>query len=180
MTGTQWPCTAEEIIEERDAKSQSWKQVAVALNLGEGKKNRGRYAQHAYEELTGLSRHDSRPLGGRIPSAGTNGAHATPARRQRALRTQWDDDTDQGEIEAALMGVRVENEKTGSVSWRPVKITVQRTVYGRKYTEEISCRYATEFSYGPEGDQPLQVSVVENYAGASRTVYVADVVKVSR
>lgn len=179
MTGTEWPCTAEEIIKERDEKSQSWKEVAVALGLGLGKKNRGRYAQHAYEELTGLSRHDSRPLGGRGRSKigeGTTATRTAPSRPLRAFSVQWDDDSDQGEIEEQLLGARHQSDK-GETYWACKRVTVRHNLYGHEWTEEIAVRYATAFTFGPEGDQPLQVSVMDN-DGAIRTLFVAGIKKV--
>lgn len=180
MTGTDWPCTAEEIIKQRDTLAQSWKQVAVALGLGEGKSNRGRWARRAYADLTGLSSHDSRPLGGRTPGAGSGSTGNGSRGRTTALRPEWDDDSDQDDIEAALLGIRKVSEKTGAVSWRPVHLVVKREFKGREFEEEVPCRYATAFSYGPEGDQPLQVTLVEDYAGATRTFLVSAIVRVAR
>lgn len=178
-----WPCTAKQITTLRDDQGLTWKQVAEELGLGVGKKNRSRYAQHAYEDLTGRTRHESRPNGLHW-SGSTNGTRKTPQASTSRSRVLWNDDSDQEEIEQRLLGEEV-TDKEGRVRWQPRRVLVHRDCYGLDYNEEILVRYATAFTFGPDGDQPLQVEVLEQMSkGADsstqiRTLFVHKILKVT-
>lgn len=143
--------TKEDIIRERDERKLSWAQVARNLELG----NPGA-ARKAYAELTGRSHKDSKPIVQRAPKGIGNRRTETPL---------WDDDTDQEEIEAKLNGPWVEAEgepgtkKYVPAHWAGSVIKVRRSVTGRTWYEEFVVSKADSFTYGPEGDQPLQVTV---------------------
>jgi hypothetical protein len=173
----EWQFTAADIIHQRDTLGNSWKAVAIHFGIG----NSGGVARRAYTDLTGVPHYESRPLGGRVPAGVAAGivTRDNPQRRSRAASSVvWTDDSDQGEVEAALQGTRHEDEKSGKVSWLCKLVTVKHSTFGHDWEEQIPVRYAMAFTFGPEGDQPLQVSVIENMAGATRTFRVADVVAV--
>lgn len=163
----EWPCTAEQIISERDHKGQSWKQVAINLDLGSPGA-----ARKAYTELTGVPHYESQAIVKRTRNVGTGKKKDTPG---------WDDDTDQGEIEASLNGSWVEESGSGKTyipaHWSGSLITVQRQVGESAYEEEVLVRYCTAFSFGPNGDQPLQVSLIQDN-GAARTFFVTNIISV--
>jgi len=171
-----WPCTADEIVELRDGRGLSWRNVAIELGLGEGKKARSPFAKRAYKELTGKDPSDSHPVRAQTPAKG----------EQQLTRASvhWDDSSDQDAIEAALLGDE-SHRNDGSSLWRPRKLLVLRDLNGKSSHEEIFCRYATGFTFGPEGDQPLQVHIVEHlqtkdWQGTQfRTLFVHKIVKVT-
>lgn len=183
MQNQEWPCTAEEITHLRDDQGMAWKQVAIELGLGKGKKNRGRYARYAYRDLTGTHWSESRPKG--VRSNGRSRGTRTPVDPSTSRSgVQWDDDTDQEEIEQALLGQEVV-KANGAVYWKPKRLLVRREAYGRYYNVEMLCRYATAFTFGPEGDQPLQVEIVEqvgtgeNAGTQIRTLFVHRILRVT-
>lgn len=155
----EFPCTKEEIVQLRDVERVSWKDIAIRLDLkSPAGRPYGRYAKQVYSALTGVPYEDLRTRG-----TGGNGAVAAPRRRQASphnIRPQWDDDSDQGEIEDMLAGECHMSDK--GERWRPVRIFVRRSYGNMSYLEEIAVRYVTAFTYGPGGDQPLQVEVVEH------------------
>lgn len=99
---------------------------------------------------------------------------------------QWDDDTDQETIEQALLGEEY-TTPTGAVRWKPKRLLIQRDWFGPgfEYNEEILCRYATAFTFGRNGDQPLQVEIVEHLQNKDwigtqiRTLFVSKIVRVT-
>lgn len=150
--GKAWPCTAEDIVRERDANGLSWRQVAINLELGSPGQ-----ARKAYTELTGTDHQDSQPIVKRAPKGSVG------IGRRKVARPDWNDDSDQAEIEERLTNRR---------------ITVQRgLVPGSVHTEEIRCVRVTEFSFGPNGDLPLQV-YFHSDNGSARCVRVADIIEV--
>lgn len=163
----EWPCTAEDIIAERDHKGQSWKQVAINLDLGSPGQ-----ARKAYSELTGVPHDQSQPLVHRTRSTGAG---------RKKNHPQWDDDSDQDAITDALNGPWIEAKGSGKdyvpAHWRGSVITVSRTVGNGTFDEEVVVKYVTEFTFGKEGDQPLQVWLVQDN-GASRCFRVADITEV--
>jgi len=160
-TGDPWPCTAEAIIKERDERRLSWKQVAVNVGLD----NPGQ-ARAAYAELTGRNHATSAPIVQRAPKGLGGRRTETPV---------WDDDTDQGVIEARLNGPWVEAAGEGKnyrpAHWAGSAIKVQRSVKGREWFEEFIVSRAESFTYGPEGDQPLQVTVLADNSDRARGFY---------
>lgn len=172
----EWPCTAEEIIHLRDELGLSWLDISKELGLGKGKKAPARFARLAYRDLTGRHWKDA-------PSAVRSPRSVPPERRKTASSVHWDDDTDQEEIELALMGREVETKD--GIRWFPKRLLVRRELNGMSRNEEILCRYATAFSYGPNGDQPLQVDIVEhiqkkNFQGTQmRTLFVNKILRVT-
>jgi hypothetical protein len=170
--------TAEEIVDARDFQGMSWAQVAEHFNLfGPSGKPYFRAAKRAYADLTGT---DYASLGS------TNGKAGAPraSKKNRTRSINWNDDTDQDEIEQALLGECT--LKDGKERWKPVVLTVRRDVFGEPDHVEIPCRYASAFSYGPNGLQPLQVEIVEHlenkgFQGTSiRTLFVHKIEEITR
>lgn len=159
----EWPCTAEDITNARDARGLSWRAVAKACGLA----NPGQ-ARKAYAELTGRSHTEAAPVANRA-KRGTAGANV-------AESLGWDDDTDQSIIDAALRGERHQNQK-GEVWWTCKVVTVVRDLYGNAFHEDIPVRYPVSFSFGSDGTAPLMVEVIADN-GASRTLFVHKIVKV--
>jgi hypothetical protein len=164
-----WPCTAEEIKRERDERRLSWRQVATNLKLGNPSA-----ARKAYAELTGTPHTASAVLVNRA-RAGTNTSLVLE-------RVEWDDDTDQDEIIDLINGEWVEESGEGKnykpAHWSGSTVTVERSFRGRDYTEEVEVSYVRSLTFGPEGDQPLQVTVFMRTNGAARTFFVADITSV--
>lgn len=154
-----WQCTAEDIVRERDEKGLSWKQVATNLNLGNPSA-----ARKAYAELTGRSHTESQPILKRAPK----GHNATG---RKMVNPGWNDDSDQYEIEAKLNGPWVEPEgEPGTKNYRPghwsgSRILVKRSLNGRSWEEEVRVAHVTAFTFGPEGDQPLQLTIIDRESG---------------
>lgn len=168
-------CTAEQIVAERDGKGLSWKQVAINLDLGSPGA-----ARRAYTELTGKPHNESQPLLKRAPR-NTSGA---PARK--VDRPDWNDETDQQMITDRLQGEWIppkgepgtKNFQPGH--WQGSNVTVERKLRGtdRTYEETVRVRRVVEFSFGKDGNQPLQITVVDDYSGATRCFFVADIADV--
>lgn len=166
--------TEADIVRERDERGLSWKQVAINLGLG----NPGA-ARRAYAELTGRPHDSSQPLLARAPKG--SGARKT-------LTPLWDDDSDQDEIEAKLNGPWVEESGEGKNykpgHWTGSFIKVRRSLARAgdaadlEWTDELHVSRTAAFTYGPEGDQPLQVTVFAAN-GASHTYRVSDILAVS-
>lgn len=172
--GGEWPCTADEIVAERDSKGLSWAQVAINLNLGSPGQ-----ARKAYGDLTGRPHHTSQMTGKRASRAAAAG--------RKVDSPGWNDDTDQGEIEARLNGPWVEASGTeGSKNYVPAHwtgsdIVVRREVGGRSsyvWEEEIQVKYVVEFTFGKRGDLPLAVTFIDRYCGQFRIIAVADIIQV--
>jgi hypothetical protein len=163
-----WPCTAEEIVAERDGAERSWAQVAVNLGLGSPGQ-----ARKAYTELTGRPHYESQAKVKRQRS--TTGGVA-----RKVDSPGWNDDTDQGAIEERLNGTWVEEAGNVPAHWTGSDIVVSRSSYlaGHTFDEEVAVKYVTEFSYGKNGDQPLQVTIIDRYSGAHRCFRVADITEV--
>jgi hypothetical protein len=169
--GAGWPCTAEDIIRERDTKGLSWRQVALNLDLG----GPGQ-ARKAYTDLTGTPHYNSQPIVRRAPRGSVSD--------RKVDSPGWNDDSDQETIEERLNGTWVPESGSGK-DWRPAhwsgsQIVVRRTIprTERTFDEEVYVRQVTEFTYGKKGDQPLQVWVSTDPAGAMRCFRVADIVEV--
>lgn len=142
--------TAEQIIEERDTKRLSWKQVAINLDLGSPGA-----ARRAYSELTGKAHNESDPVLRRAkPGSGTS--------RRKLDVPSFDDETDQEAIEKRL---------NGSI------IRVIRNYKGIVQDEEFRVQRVRAFTYGRNGDQPLQVEISDS-DGTIRTFRVADIKEV--
>lgn len=158
-----WPCTAEQIEHERDTRGLSWAQVANNLGLG----NPGA-ARKAYAELTGRPHNSSQPVVTRAPKG---------AATKRTVTPLWDDDSDQEEIEAALNGPWVEASGEGKdyrpAHWSGSAIKVRRRLGEMEWEEQLRVSRTDSFTYGPEGDQELQVTVFAEEGGA-RTFRVKD------
>lgn len=86
-------CTVEQIVDQRDVKGLSWRQVAVNLGLGSPAA-----ARSAYSRLTGRSHTESSPELKRAHK----GATTASGSRRRMNEVQWDDDTDQDIIIEAM------------------------------------------------------------------------------
>jgi hypothetical protein len=161
--GEPWPCTAADIERERDERGLSWAQVANNLGLGNPSA-----ARKAYAELTGRPHDSSQPTVTRAPKG---------AARQRTVTPLWDDDSDQEEIEAALNGPWVEESGEGKdyrpAHWQGSAVKVRRRLGDLEWDEELKVSRTEAFTYGPDGDQPLQVTVYAVEGGA-RTFRVSD------
>lgn len=165
----EWPCTAEQIVAERDHAGRSWAQVAVNLGLGSPGQ-----ARKAYTALTGKPHHESQMTGKRASKA--------VARGRKVQSPGWDDETDQTEIEARLNGEWVEASGSGNqfipAHWTGSDIVVQRTSGSYVYEEEIQVKYVTEFTFGLRGDCPLGVTFIDRFTGGFRTIRVAEIIQV--
>lgn len=140
-----WPCTAEQIQEERDTKGFSWRQVAANLGLD----NPGQ-ARKAYEELTGRHHSESNPVTNRAPKGSmTRGG-------RKVENPHWNDDSDQEAI--------IETLETCNV------ITVSRSRYGCTFEEDVIVHTVQNLFFdGKEEDGPLGVNLVQVPPDASRT-----------
>lgn len=128
LTPDSLPCTAEDVVRERDEKGLSWAQVAANLGLGNPSA-----ARKAYTLLTGKPHSSSNPIINRSSGGGWKGRKATHS-------PLWDDDSDQDEIIEMV---------TGRV------IFVVRDYKGTKWEEEMFVDRVAAFSFGKDGDQPL-------------------------
>lgn len=168
-----WPCTAEDLIRERDEKGLSWKQVSTNLDLGNPSA-----ARRAYTELTGRHHSDSQPIVKRAPKGHNNTG-------RKMFQPMWNDDSDQAEIEIKLNGSWVEAKgEPGTKNYRPghwsgSRMTVRRSLAGREWDEEVFVSWVSAFTYGPEGDQPLQITIVDRDNGASRTFRAESIISVA-
>ena len=166
--------TEEQIVEERDHKGLSWRQVGINLELGGPSA-----ARRAYAELTGRPHSSSQPQVRRAKA----GAVATG----RKLHTpEWTDESDQDEIEAKLNGKWIEAKgEPGDRGYMPghwtgSRITVRRYLKGTYVGEEdVAVMRCDSFDYaGKEDDGPLQITVIEKATSAFRTFRVQDIIDV--
>lgn len=154
--------TAEEIRRERDARGLSWAQVAKNLNLPSP-----RAAHMAYVRLTG---EDSKGQGKRTMTG-------FGVRSTKTFAVQWDDDSDQDEIEERLNGAWVEEAGSGK-DYRPGHWSGSLIIVQRKYgVEEVKVGHCKAFTFGPNDDKPLTVEVKSDQ-GAYRAFYVKDILEV--
>lgn len=158
-------CTAEDIVRERDERGLSWAQVAANLNLGSPSG-----ARSAYTKLTGRPHNESQPLLTRS-SKNLLGKHT------KANSVQWDDDTDQDDIIAAITHHRiVVRRKVGELELPDEMVHVSRI---------------ERFEYGNGGFGELQVVLYTKDAcecqvkdprdadyGTARSFRVRDIVEV--
>lgn len=161
-----WPCTAEEIVAERDGAGRSWRQVAINLGLGSPGQ-----ARKAYSALTGRPHYESEAIVKRQRGTSAGRKVDSPG---------WNDESDQGEIEDRLNGTWVEQAGNVPAHWTGSVITVAHESYlkGHTYEEEVEVKYVTSFSFGKAGDQPLQVNIIDKYTGAARCFRVASITEV--
>lgn len=156
--------TAEAITAERDGAGRSW--AIVAKNLGLASPGA---ARSAYTLLTGRAHQDSTGIK-RAPRGTASRAVSSPG---------WDDDSDQEAIEAALNGRWIEEHGSGKdyvpAHWSGSDIAVQRMKGA--FTEEVRVKRVTAFSFGKDGTQPLQVSLIQDN-GAARCFFVTDITEV--
>lgn len=160
-----WPCTAEQIVEQRDKHGLSWRHVAANLGLGSPGQ-----ARKAYAELTGRS-HTESVMTGRRATRGTGSKQRTSP--------GWHDDSDQDEIIERLTHAT---------------IVVRRDAKGIPLEEDAHVCRIDKFAFdGPDGDGPLVVHVItkdlgececnvkpqDAGTGTWRCFRVADIVEVS-
>jgi hypothetical protein len=167
---TPWPCTAEQIVAERDTAGRSWAQVAVNLGLGSPGQ-----ARKAYTALTGKPHHESQMTGRRATRAVSKGRKVTAP--------GWDDDSDQDAIAERLNGEWIEASGEGTKNYMPAHwsgsdIVVRRTSGSYVYEEEIQVKYVVEFTFGKSGTSPLGVTFICRYTGHFRTIQVAEIIEV--
>lgn len=150
----EYAITAEQIIEERDKKGLSWKQVGINLDIGSPSA-----ARKAYTVLTGKPHYESLMTGKRAPR-GSNGTG------RKTFHPNWNDESDQDEIIERLQGSR--------------RITVRRSYKGIEMgEEELEVERVVKFTFdGKEQDGPLVVHFGEKASGATRSIRVADIVDV--
>lgn len=131
-----WPCTAEQITQERDVNGYSWRQVAANLGL----ENPGQ-ARKAYTELTGRHHSESNPVTNRAPKGSmTRGG-------RKVHNPKWNDDSDQDEIIEMLTDAT---------------ITVERSPYGCKIIEDVQVYRVDRLYYeGKDEDGPLAVCLTQ-------------------
>jgi hypothetical protein len=160
-------CTAEDIVRERDQRGLSWAQVAKNLDLGSPGA-----ARTAYTKLTGRHHSESVMQGHRAPRG--SGARLVG---RKTIAPQWNDMTDQDEIIERLNGPLVpESGEPGSKGYQPEHWSGSVIVIQRKYgTEEVHVKHVKAFSFGKNGDKPLQVELLDRHTGGTRCFYVADI-----
>lgn len=146
--------TAEDIKRERDEHGLSWRQVATNLDLT----NPGQ-ARKAYSELVGDYR-DSKPTIKR-DTASVGELGTAKVRKSKIDRPEWDDESDQEDIEDKLTRA---------------KIVVERDVRGHTVTEELTTGRVHAFSFEPV----LTVHVSDAVSGGRRSFRVADIKSVKR
>jgi hypothetical protein len=167
-------CTEEQIVNERDGKGLSWKQVAINLDLGSPGA-----ARRMYTQLTGRHHSESQMTGKRA-------ARGSASTGRKLTNPEWNDDSDQDEITDKLQGVWVEPiGEVGSKNYVPGHYSGSRIVVTRKlrgseetYDEELRVARVVSFTFGKDGDQPLQVTVIDEYSGAQRCFFVTDITSV--
>lgn len=140
--------TAEQLVQCRDKEQLSWRAVAVKLELGSPGQ-----ARKAYSELTGRSHSESV-----IASRAVRGASKTKA----SLRPKWTNKTKPSEIRSAI------NHRI---------ILVERNL---GEPEPIRVRKVLGFQMRTGSGKvcPLQVHFIDDYNGASRSVFVKKIVAV--
>lgn len=169
-------CTAAEIVAERDGKGLSWRQVAINLNLGSPSA-----ARSAYTELTGKPHTSSVLAGG---TRRTRHRSLSTSRRKVHAGLAWTDDTEQDEIEAKLNGEWIEaigdpeNKNYVPAHWSGSTILVVQKYKTIEWVEELRVHYCVEFTFGKDGKQPLQVTVIGGDEKAFRSFYVANIKEV--
>lgn len=165
--GKALPCTAEDIIRERDERGLSWAQVAKNLDL----KSPGA-ARAAYTKLTGRP-HTESVMQGR--AARGTGVRAT---NRKTAAPEWGDDSDQDEIEAKLNGRWIEESGSGK-DYTPGHWSGSTIVIRRKhgYEEEVRVKQVTAFTFGKDGNLPLTIEF-RSGNGAFRAVYAKDIKEV--
>lgn len=165
----EWPCTADELVAERDTAGRSWAQVAVNLGLGSPGQ-----ARKAYTALTGKPHHESQMTGRRATRAVAKG--------RTVDSPGWDDESDQEAIEARMNGEWVEESGDGKnfmpAHWSGSDIVVRRVTGNHVYEEEIQVKYVVEFTFGASGTCPLGVTFICRYTGHFRTIAVAEIIEV--
>lgn len=163
-------CTAEDIIRERDERGLSWAQVAANLDLGSPGA-----ARKAYTDLTGRPHTDSQMQGRRAPRG--SGVRVSG---RKTFAVQWDDDSDQDEIETRLNGVWVEESgEPGSKSYTPGHWSGSTITVARRYgIEEVRVGHVMAFSFGKDGNKPLTVEIREGSNHCFRAFYVRDIKEV--
>lgn len=163
-------CSAEDIIRERDERGLSWAQVAANLDLGSPGA-----ARKAYTDLTGRPHTDSQMQGRRAPRG--SGVRVSG---RKTFAVQWDDDSDQDEIETRLNGVWVEESgEPGSKSYVPGHWSGSTITVHRKYgIEEVRVGHVMAFSFGKDGNKPLTVEIREGSNHCFRAFYVRDIKEV--
>lgn len=163
-------CSAEDIIRERDERGLSWAQVAANLDLGSPGA-----ARKAYTDLTGRPHTDSQMQGRRAPRG--SGVRVSG---RKTFAVQWDDDSDQDEIETRLNGVWVEESgEPGSKSYTPGHWSGSTITVARRYgIEEVRVGHVMAFSFGKDGNKPLTVEIREGSNHCFRAFYVRDIKEV--
>lgn len=128
-----WPCTAEQIIEQRDKLGLSWKQVSLNLGLG----NPGA-ARKAYSELVGRHHSESGAVKKRAPRG------SMTAGGKVLEHLQWNDETDQDEILAKVV--------PGS------HLVIRREFRGIQIEESVEVYSVEKLAWdGKEEDGPLVI-----------------------
>lgn len=159
-----WPCTADDIIRERDTRSLSWKQVAVNLNLGSPGQ-----ARKAYADLTGVPHYESQMTGKRASKGAGVG--------RKIDAPDWDADSDQDEIIERLQGRWHEPTKDSSGHYDGSLITVKHDYRGLEWEEECAVSRVAGFAFEGE-DEHLVITVYDRETGAARAFNVQDIVAV--
>lgn len=158
--------TAEDIVRERDERGLSWAQVAKNLDLASPGA-----ARSAYTKLTGRPHTESQMQGRRAPRG--TGVRST---NRKTVGVQWDDDSDQDEIEQRLNGAWIEESGTGK-DYTPGHWSGSTIVVARKYgEEEVRVKVVKAFTFGKNGDKPLTVELLAD--NAFRAFYVRDIKEV--
>lgn len=167
-----WPCTAEQIVAERDGKALSWAQVAANLNLGSPGQ-----ARKAYTQLTGRAHNTSQPVVKRT---------SAPGGIRRAIQEAvWNDDSDQDEIIERVQGIwqpsfgNIGTKEYVPGHWSGSTLLVVRDLKGVHMEEEVSVGRIIKFAYdGKDDDGPLVMHVIDKFSGATRVFRVADIKEV--
>jgi hypothetical protein len=156
--------SAEQIIDERDTKGLSWRQVALNLDLGTPGA-----ARAAYTQLTGKPHNTSIMAGKRAP-------RGSRFQLSKTNSPNWNDDSDQDEIIEKLRTCEP-NLSDRAKCVQGVTITVKRDIGGMKYDEEMTVHRLIKFTYdGKEEEGPLVVHLICHDDGAYHSVRVKDIV----
>jgi hypothetical protein len=160
----------DQIIEERDIKGLSWRQVAINLNL-----TTPGAARSAYTKLTGRSHTES------VMPEGKRARRGTGFERKRRFAPNWNDDSDQDEIIERLETCHPKpNEPRHCVPGRTIVVTHRPHTISLKKTfeEEVTIHRIIKFTYEGPLEEELVVQVISCEDKSFRSFRVKDIVDI--
>jgi hypothetical protein len=166
-----WPCTAKDIIHQRDELELSWKAVGEVLSLGSPSA-----ARNAYTELTGRPHYESQVKVNRAPR-GTGKVAERKAVEVLDRHPHWDADSDQDAIFEAIGPVCIGHDDKGNEIRSYRTVIVSRNTFGMNLVEEMVVYRIRGCEFNKD-ETKLTISFWELRSGALRSVHVDDIIEV--